>query len=225
MPPALPPTEHLARQAALLELSTLSAPSHLPLGLWLLPSPSNPLLLNCTLFIHRGYFASSILTFSIALPPTYPHAIPTVTFATPRPFHPLVDPNTGRMNLDPRWTSWEQGRDYLWMLLHWIKGAFKRRALDEVRKVDVVNAEAFRLYRGDAGMFARLAGQGAELSGSEAVLYGKGRDSGQGKAGEGGIVFRKLDRAEEEEELARMHDALEGEVRSRLVKRKPEAAA
>jgi len=224
MAPSLTPSEYTARQAALLELSTLAMPSHLPLGLWVLPSPSNPLLLNCTLFVHRGYYANSVLPFTIALPTTYPHALPAVTFARPVPFHPLVDPHTGRLNLDPRWTSWEQGRDFLWMLLHWIKGTFKRRALDEVAKADAANAEAFRLYRGNTALFAKLAGQAAELSASDAILYGgKGREPDA--VGEGGIAFRKLDRAEEEAELQRIHGLLEVEVRSRLVKRKPDTVS
>lgn len=214
MVPSLSPSESTARQAALLELSTLSAPNHLPLGVWLLPS-SNPLLLHGIYFVHRGYYADSILKFTISLPPTYPNAIPTVTFLSPLPFHPLVDARTGVFNLDGRWTSWQQGRDFLWILLHYIKGCFKRRALDEVREIDAVNAEAYRAYRRDGTLFAKLAAQASRLSMSDPVLFGtQARGNGEG------IVFRKLDPGEEEGELERIRGELHEVARARVVKRK-----
>lgn len=31
-------------------------------------------------------------------------------------------------------------------VLHWIKAAFKKHALDEIKEIDCLNKEAFRLY-------------------------------------------------------------------------------
>lgn len=141
-----------AKQSALIEYSSLSQPSHCPLGMYIIPSSSNALIWTGVLFIHRGYYASATLHFSLSIPNSYPSSAPTVTFLpstndTPLVFHPLVNQLSGNFNLraNERFKNWTRGRDYLWMVLHFIKDSFKKAGLDKVREEDCENREAWRL--------------------------------------------------------------------------------
>lgn len=97
------------------------------------------------LSIHKGYYAGAILHATLTIPPSYPHAIPRVTFDSTSVFHPLVDPVSGNMRLDSRFPTWRPRQDFIWNVLHFVKAAFKRRTLDDLREPLCANVEAYRL--------------------------------------------------------------------------------
>lgn len=96
------------------------------------------------LFLHRGYYQGAILHFTLSIPPSYPSTAPTITFDSPI-FHPLVDPSSGRMRLDWRFPTWRAREDCISHVLHAVKGAFKRKALEGLREALCANHEAFHL--------------------------------------------------------------------------------
>lgn len=85
-----------------------------------------------------------MLSFTLTIPRSYPSAPPVVTFQTDV-FHPLVDPASGRFALASRFPSWRPRVDFLFHVLHYLKAAFKRAALDELREAACPNKEAYRL--------------------------------------------------------------------------------
>ncbi|GAA5845708.1 hypothetical protein JCM11251_003933, partial [Rhodosporidiobolus azoricus] len=130
-----------SRAEAMLEFSALRQDDHCPLGMYVWPTEDFEW--NATLFLHQGYYAGAILHFRLVIPPSYPHAAPTVVFDSPI-FHPLVDPVSGRMRLDSRFPTWRPRRDFVFHVLHAVKAAFKRNALDELREAVCANQEAWR---------------------------------------------------------------------------------
>ncbi|KAH9482630.1 hypothetical protein JR316_0004730 [Psilocybe cubensis] len=76
-------------------------------------------------------------------------------------------------------------------ILHYIKVAFKKHALDDFQESDCFNKEAFR-YRESTQSFAALAIQSASLSHSESALFDMDHPSPMGFINSE-IEFRKLD--------------------------------
>jgi ubiquitin-protein ligase len=94
------------------------------------------------LFIHQGYYRGAVLHFTLTIPSSYPAKAPSVTFESPL-FHPLVDPVSGSMRLDWRFPTWRPREDCIWNVLHAMKAAFKRKALDQLREAQCANVEAY----------------------------------------------------------------------------------
>jgi hypothetical protein len=108
-----------------------------------------------------GYYTDSILKFRLTFPSNYPEGPPVVQFLTDI-FHPLISQQDGVFNLVPRFRPWRSAcvvrfprRETTYMIyrpkehhvfhvLHWIKAAFKKHALDGMKESDCLNKEAFR---------------------------------------------------------------------------------
>ncbi|KAF8175382.1 hypothetical protein BJ912DRAFT_1024512 [Pholiota molesta] len=89
-------------------------------------------------------------------------------------------------------------------ILHWVKVAFKKHALDNFQESDCFNKEAFGIYRESTQSFAALATQSASLSQSESALFDADHPSPLGNNVSSEIVFRKL----KPEQLAREREKL-----------------
>ncbi|GAA6024993.1 hypothetical protein JCM10207_002106 [Rhodosporidiobolus poonsookiae] len=202
-----------ARQEVLLEYSNLGLADHCPLGVYVVPSDESVFLWHCTLFVHRGYYASSILHFRLLIPQSYPSAPPSVVFDSPL-FHPLVDPSSGRLRLDARFPTWRPRQDFLSHVLHYVKGVMKRRALDGLREAFCANGEAYDMYRHSPAQFARLAAQSARLSTAPSNLYRPCPPRSE-DAPVTPIQFRRLEEPEEE----RLRDEVRRLGEGKVVKR------
>ncbi|KDR83764.1 hypothetical protein GALMADRAFT_236124 [Galerina marginata CBS 339.88] len=134
----------LTRTAVSLEYASLRNSGHCPLGIYIVPSSRNLLVWDGVFFVHQGYYADSILKFRLTFPDNYPESPPAVDFVTDV-FHPLVS-QTGSFNLNPRFRPWRPKEHHVFDVLHWIKVAFKKHALDQFVESDCFNKEAFRVY-------------------------------------------------------------------------------
>jgi len=179
----------LARTAVTLEYASLINTGHCPLGIYVVPSSSNLLVWDGVFFIHQGYYADSILKFRLIFPGNYPESPPAVNFVTDL-FHPLIS-QTGAFNLAARFRPWRPKEHHVFDILHWIKVAFKKHALDAFQESDCFNKEAFRLYRESTHSFASLATQSASLSQSESALFDSDHPSPLGSA-RSEITFQKM---------------------------------
>lgn len=90
------------------------------------------------LFVHRGFYSAAVLRFTINFPPSYPAAPPSFHFSTAI-IHPLVSRSSGAVDLRMIWN--EEGN--VSKVLFWIKGIFKKFALDELREEECVDQEAY----------------------------------------------------------------------------------
>ncbi|CAL1700996.1 unnamed protein product [Somion occarium] len=184
------PATALTRTAVSLEYASLRYPKHCPTGMYVIPSPENILVWDAVFFVHQGYYADSILKFRLIFPPNYPERPPAVQFVTDV-FHPLISQQDGSFNLAPRFRPWRPKEHHVFDVLHWIKAAFKKHALDDIKEHDCLNKEAFRLYHDTTSSFAALATQSSLLSQSSSALFDKDHPSMAGK-GSHSIQFREL---------------------------------
>ncbi|KAF8165365.1 ubiquitin-conjugating enzyme/RWD-like protein [Crassisporium funariophilum] len=208
----------LARTAVSLEYASLRHASHCPLGLYVVPSSRNILIWDGVFFVHQGYYADSILKFRLTFPETYPESPPAVDFVTDI-FHPLISQN-GSFNLSPRFRPWRPKEHHVFDVLHWVKVAFKKHALDQFQESYCFNKEAFRFcplvlridlfhlfsplrYRESTQSFAALAMQSASLSQSESALFDADHPSPMGPVGTD-IVFKKLNAEQFRKERSRL---------------------
>jgi len=192
----------LTRTAVSLEYASLCHSRHCPLGMYVVPSIEDLLVWDGVFFVHRGYYTDSILKFRITFPATYPERPPVVQFLSDI-FHPLISPRNGVFNLSPRFRPWRPKEHHIFDVLHWVKAAFKKHALDGLKEGDCLNKEAFRLYHDTTSSFAALATQSSHLSQSASALYDRDHPTITGKPRDG-LHFDKL----EEDELARLKAAI-----------------
>ncbi|KIM53820.1 hypothetical protein SCLCIDRAFT_1222537 [Scleroderma citrinum Foug A] len=87
------------------EYASLRYNKHCPSGMYVIPSLDNVFVWDAVLFVHKGYYAGSVLKFTMTFPDNYPEKQPTVQFLTDT-FHPLVEGQTGMLNLMAQFRPW-----------------------------------------------------------------------------------------------------------------------
>ncbi|KAF4574632.1 hypothetical protein EYR36_005980 [Pleurotus pulmonarius] len=156
----------VARAAVAFEYAALRNEAHAPLGMYVTPSEENLMVWNAVFFVHQGYYEGSIFKFTLTFPPNYPQSPPAIKFVNP-PYHPLID-EAGIFNLGPLFRPWRPKEHHIFHVLHWIKAAFKKHALDKTNEDDAVSKGALR-YREDPKGFANQAIQSAKLTRARAM--------------------------------------------------------
>ncbi|KAJ7129710.1 ubiquitin-conjugating enzyme/RWD-like protein [Mycena epipterygia] len=176
----------VTRTTISLEYASLQYQDHC---MYVVPSPETLMIWDAVFFVHQGYYADAILKFRLTFPNNYPESPPTVQFVTDVVFHPLIS-HAGIFNLAPRFRPWRPKEHHVFDVLHWIKAAFKKHALDEIKESDCLNKEAYR-YHETTSSFAGLASQSSLLSQSAPALFHRDHPSMKGKPRDA-MPFREL---------------------------------
>ncbi|KAI8049420.1 ubiquitin-conjugating enzyme/RWD-like protein [Gilbertella persicaria] len=134
-----------------------------------MPSSENLNVWYGVIFVHQGLYQSGVFKFRVAIPESYPEYSPSVTFMSDM-FHPLID-GGGNLSISQQFPTWRPYEDYIFHVLHYIKNIFKKAVLDRLLDRYCPNKEAYRLYRTDKSVFAKLAQQCAQLSITESYLF------------------------------------------------------
>ncbi|KAF7355278.1 UBC-like protein [Mycena sanguinolenta] len=184
VPDAIDP---VTRTTISLEYASLQHRDHCPLGMYVVPSPESLLVWDAVFFVHQGYYADAILKFRLTFPSNYPDNPPTVQFVTDV-FHPLIS-QSGMFQPGPAIPTMAEHR--VFDVLHWIKAAFKKQALDGIRESECLNKEAYRLYHDTTSSFAGLASQSSLLSQSAPALFDRDHPTLRGKPRDA-LPFREL---------------------------------
>jgi len=137
--------------------------------MYVIPSTESVMTWDGVFFVHQGYYADAVLKFRLVFPVNYPERPPVVQFIT-EVFHPLIS-TEGVFNLSPRFRPWRPKEHHAFDVLHWVKAAFKKHALDGLKDHDCLNKEAFRLYHESTQTFANLATQSTQLSQTHGALF------------------------------------------------------
>ena len=97
------------------------------------------------IFVRQGVYRDGIFKFKIIIPQNYPadDARPVVIFDTPL-FHPLVNPETGELDMTKQFPSWKEGRDSLLLVLVYVKKIFYLKSYDIKGAVNEEAAEIFK---------------------------------------------------------------------------------
>ncbi|KAJ7937089.1 UBC-like protein [Mycena leptocephala] len=187
-PPPIAPDaiDPVTRTTISLEYASLQHRDHC---MYVVPSPETLMVWDAVFFVHQGYYADAILKFRLTFPNNYPESPPVVQFVTDVVFHPLIS-HSGIFNLAPRFRPWRPKEHRVFDVLHWIKAAFKKHALDEIKESDCLNKEAYR-YHETTSSFAGLASQSSLLSQSAPALFDRDHPSLKGKPRDA-MPFREL---------------------------------
>jgi ubiquitin-protein ligase len=122
---------------------------HLPSSMLVVPSCDTLLEWHGVLFIKDGRYRSGVFKFILDIPVDYPYEPPVVRFLTPV-HHPLVDPETGDLDISPAFPQWKSGRDYIVLVLAFVKKIFYKKeligGLDQIEIDDCVEESLRLLY-------------------------------------------------------------------------------
>ncbi|KAL7633749.1 UNVERIFIED_CONTAM: hypothetical protein RMT77_015703 [Armadillidium vulgare] len=118
-------------------------------GVYVIPSANSPMVWFGVIFIRQGLYQGGIFRFALHIPENYPDGdVPSVFFETPV-FHPLVDPETGELEVKKGFSNkWRRNVHHLWHVLLYL-----RRIFYKIETVNPLNPEAAVLYESDQSLF------------------------------------------------------------------------
>lgn len=99
-----------------------------PAGIFVIPDIKALHIWYGLIFIRSGVYQGLVLKFLIDIPKDYPLSAPKVFFINPV-FHPLVNNETRELNITPRFPQWRAKKDFIFLLLRYIKSIFLQKEL------------------------------------------------------------------------------------------------
>jgi len=103
-----------------------------PPGLYVLPSAHSLRLWHGVIFLRKGLYKNGIFKFFLKIPESYPDNGPRVVFIS-QVFHPLIDSSSGELDISIQFPKWTPNRDYIVLLLAYIKKIFYNTSYWEAR--------------------------------------------------------------------------------------------
>jgi len=97
---------------------------HPPPGVYVLPAFENLREWHGIVFVRQGWYKGGVFKFRIDLSEQYPEVAPRVFFVGNFVNHPLVDPTTGELDLNPEFHNWHSGDHNIIFVLNYIKRLF-----------------------------------------------------------------------------------------------------
>lgn len=96
---------------------------------FVIQSEQDPLEWFGVLFVDAGLYMGATVRFKILIDETYPNCgCPTVLF-DPIPFHPLIEPETGKLDTKNAFSDWTSSEHKLYHLLSFIKRVIRDASL------------------------------------------------------------------------------------------------
>jgi len=164
---------------------------HMVDGLFVVPDTVDLYVWHGLLAMSQGRYRGGLFRFIVCIHPTHPadNARPLVAFLD-RPYHPLVDAETGALQIEARFASWRRDADRLPLVIEFVREVlasdlvllhhrrnFNQTAAD--RCVDRARAAAAAL------LVARRLAAAAAGGGCRAAIGSRLAHTGDGRAGDG----------------------------------------
>ncbi|KAG1688798.1 AKT-interacting protein [Nymphon striatum] len=128
-------------------------------GIYVVPSAKSPLRWFGVMFIRQGLYQDGVFKFTLQVPETYPDCdTPSIIFQ-PSIFHPLVDAETGKMDVKRSFPNWRRNKHQLWHILQ-----FARRAFYKIDSSLPLNPEASVFFEKDIELYKRKVSESLALS-------------------------------------------------------------
>ena len=130
-----------------------------PAGVFVMPSLESLRVWHGVIFVRKGVYQNGVFKFRVDLPPEYPEldAWPRVTFVVARVFNPLVDEESGALDVRAGFAGevrWDPQRHYIVHVLTFLKKIFYEKEFG--RYGSIANREALALHaRADKGEYMR----------------------------------------------------------------------
>lgn len=108
--------------------------SHAPGGVYLIPSMDSLRNFHGIIFVRRGPFTNGIFKFRLSLPPKYndTNMWPDITFSS-RVYNPYVNEETGQLDVQSAYPTWDPSRHYLVTVLTYLKKIFYSKNFADAR--------------------------------------------------------------------------------------------
>lgn len=137
----------------------------LPSGMYVSPSHTSILAWHGIVFVRTGPYRGGIFKFQLDLPEEYPEFPPSLHFITDV-FHPMIEPSTGRIDLDTWYSDWKPGTDYAACILPRIHKALSQKDhfIPKTDSFEPLNHEAGDLLRDDYPAFLEKVKECVEAS-------------------------------------------------------------
>lgn len=117
-------------------------------GVYVMPCARSPLVWNGVLFLRQGLYEGCALRFILTIPDNYPDGdCPDFVFEFPV-FHPMIDPNSGRLDIKQAFPKWRRNVNHLWQVL-----MYARKIFYKIETKSPLNTEAASLYDQDGELF------------------------------------------------------------------------
>jgi ubiquitin-protein ligase len=94
-----------------------------PLGIYIIPQTDNIRIWQGLITIRDGLYKNGIFKFEITIPDNYPCAMPSLKFHN-KIIHKLIDKETGLLNLQEKFGSWQPGKNLIVNILFFVKDIF-----------------------------------------------------------------------------------------------------
>ena len=114
--------ESILNKTLLIELKHLQ--KFCPPGIYIIPQSDNIKIWHGIIFPREGIYRDGIFKYQIHIPMEYPNAAPKVIFVS-RVFHPLINQNTGELDLSEKFPKWEASKCFLVRVIYYIEEIFK----------------------------------------------------------------------------------------------------
>lgn len=114
-------------------------------GMYVLPAAKTPLIWYGVLFIHHGFYEEGVFKFIMTIPENYPDGDCPIVKFVPAVYHPLINFETGEVDVKQAFPSWRRTVNHLWQVL-----MFARRLFYRIESSNAVNQEAAELYNNDS---------------------------------------------------------------------------
>ena len=126
--------------------------SHAPGGVYLIPSMDSLRNFHGIIFVRRGPFTNGIFKFRLDLPAKYndTNMWPMITFSS-RVYNPYVNEETGQLDVQSAYPTWEPSRHYLVTVLTFLKKIFYSKNFAEAK----ANPAARELAEKDIGAYKK----------------------------------------------------------------------
>lgn len=122
--------------------------SHRIPGVYVLPAAKSPLVWFGVIFIRMGSYQDGIFKFIMKIPENFPDGdCPSVVFKPPV-FHPIVNMETGELDVKRAFPKWRRNINHLCQVL-----LYARRIFYKIDMKNPLNPEAANLYENDRDNF------------------------------------------------------------------------
>ncbi|KXJ25296.1 Protein AKTIP-like [Exaiptasia diaphana] len=117
-------------------------------GVYVLPAAKSPLVWYGVIFIRMGDYQDGIFKFTMTVPDNFPDGdCPKFEFKPPI-FHPVVNMETGELDVKRAFPKWRRNINHLWQVL-----IYSRRIFYKIDTKEPLNPEAANLYENDKVAF------------------------------------------------------------------------
>lgn len=146
---------------------------HTPRGVYVLPDDGDIHAWHGVVFVRQSHYRGGVFKFSITVPEDYPvagkDALPRVHFQQPVPYHPLVHPKSGDLELREHFGAWDPvakpEEDNLAAVVAYVKHVFY---MTNFNTATPNNGHARHLYRENQPLFFRKVEESAEAAAAAA---------------------------------------------------------